>query len=123
MARTVGQVISQARILLQDSNNAATGGYRHSDNDLAFLVSEAVQEARRLRPDLFITYGLDVAIPVYTSGDLSTNLPLPDIYFTPIINLVVGRAQLREDEFSSDGRAATLMTLFSASLTSNGGKQ
>lgn len=121
--RTVEQVAAAARSLLQDSNNAPTGGYRYSDNEVALAITDAIAEARRLRPDLFLAFGLDTALPLHTTAAGNTTvLPVADTYFVPIVNHVVGRLSLREDEFSNDGRAVTLTQLFSAALTSNGGK-
>lgn len=123
MARSVGDVASQARQLLQDSNNAPTGGFRYTDAQMAFAINDGLSEMRRLRPDLFLSYGLDVALPVYTTADANaTVLPISDSYFVALVNHVVARLSLREDEFSNDGRAVALLQAFSTSLTANGGK-
>ncbi len=90
--------------------------FRYSDTDLAGYVSEALTEARRVRPDLFLG-SLRAAIPVYTSADLATAVPMPDSYFSQIVNYVAGRADLREDQFAQDGRALTLIQAFGVSLT------
>ena len=112
MARTVGQVILAARAIVQDT----VAPYRYSDTDLAGYVSEALTEARRVRPDLFLG-SLRSAIPIYTSADLAVAIPLPDSYFSQIVNYVAGRTDLREDQFAQDGRAMTLITSFGISLT------
>lgn len=115
MARTVGQVVEAARALVQD----ATPPFRFSTRDLAGYVSEAVTEARRVRPDLFIAT-LRAAIPVYTEADVNTAIPMPDSYFSQVVNYVVGRTDLREDAFAQDGRAITLIQAFGVSLTGGG---
>lgn len=112
MARTVGQVVTAARAIVQDS----VVPYRYSDTDLAGYVSEALTEARRVRPDLFLG-SLRAAVPLYTSADLATALPLPDSYFSQVVNYVAGRVDLREDQFAQDGRAMTLIASFGVSLT------
>lgn len=117
MARTVGQVIASARGILQDSALP----FRVSDNDLAGYVSEAIGEARRVRPDLFLGT-LRAALPVYTAADVAVNIPLPDSYFSQVVNYVAGRADLREDTFAQDGRAITLISAFGVSLTGGGGR-
>lgn len=112
MARTIGQVVASARAIVQDVRPP----YRYTDNDLAGYVAEALTEARRVRPDLFIG-SLRAAVPVYTASDFDTNIPLPDSYFGQIVNYVAGRVDLREDSFSQDGRALTLIQAFGVSLT------
>jgi hypothetical protein len=116
MARTVGNVVQAARNILQDTRQP----YRYSDDSLAGYVSEALSEARRLRPDMFLATFRD-AVPVYTSASMGTNVPLPDMLFPQVVNYVVGRSDLREDTFSQDGRAVLLMQAFGLAMV--GGKQ
>ena len=115
MARTVGQVVSAARAIIQDTRPT----FRITDADLAGYVSEAIAEARRMRPDLFASTFRN-PMPYYTPANFNTVLPIPDFYFTHIVNYVVGRADLREDEFAQDGRAITLLTAFGVALTGGG---
>jgi hypothetical protein len=46
----VSDVLAQARELLQDKVTP----YRYSDDGLFYAINEAIFEARRLRPDLFV---------------------------------------------------------------------
>ena len=115
MARTVQQVIEAARGIVQDAREP----YRYSTSDLAGYVSEAMAEARRARPDLFMTTLRD-PLPVYTASTLTAIIPLPDSYFSQVVNYVAGRTDLREDEFAQDGRAITLIQAFGVSLTGGG---
>lgn len=115
MARTVGQVVDAARVIVQD----ATPPYRFDTRTIAGYVSEAIGEARRVRPDLFLTT-LRNALPVYTEADLAQAIPMPDAYFSQIVNYVAGRIDLREDAFAQDGRAITLIQAFGVSLTGGG---
>lgn len=112
MTRTVGDIISAARGIVQDE----TTPYRYSDNSIAGYVSEAITEMRRVRPDLFLETLYD-DIPIYTLSDLAVVVPTPDFYFSQIVNYVAGRTDLREDQFAQDGRAATLIVSFGVSLT------
>lgn len=115
MARTVGNVILAARALIQDEREP----YRVPDAQMAGYVSEALSEARRLRPDLFLATLRDT-IPLYTAADLATSIPLPDMVFPQVVNYVAGRTDLREDTFAQDGRAITLLQAFGVALV--GGK-
>jgi hypothetical protein len=117
--RTIGAVISQARTLLQDVTPTVNGLYRYTDQDLTDNFNGAMIEARKLRPDLFLTYGLRTPLPLYTTSNLSdgTLFPVDEQYFTAFIWYVVGRAELREDTFTDDSRAVSLMNKFISALT------
>lgn len=114
--RTLGEYITAARTLVQDQRVP----YRYPNADLALYVSEAVSEARRIRPDLF--FGASRAtIPAYTGTNLALVVPMPDNYFAPVVNYVAGRAEMRDDTFSVDGRAMTLVTAYGVALTAGKG--
>lgn len=117
MARTVGQVVAAAREILQDEATP----YRWSADSLSRYVSEAISEARRVRPDMFLTTLRD-DLPYYTSADSATEIPLPDSYFPQIVNYVAGRADLREDTYAVDGRAMALTNAFGLSLIGGGNR-
>lgn len=111
MARTLADIVELARSILQDQR----APYRYNDLELCRFVGEAVSEARRQRPDLFV-YSLDEDLPLYTNADLQRAVPLPSFMLTPLVNYVAGRAEMRDDTFTTDGRAVTLLGLFTASL-------
>ena len=115
MARTVGNVVLAARAIIQDEREPL----RVPDAQMALYVTEALSEARRLRPDLFLTTLRD-AVPLYTAANMATTIPLPDMLFPQVVNYVAGRTDLREDTFSQDGRAILLMQAFGVALV--GGK-
>jgi hypothetical protein len=99
--RTVGDCVTQARTLLNDSD-----GTRYSDADLIGYINDAVQEARALRPDLFLpNVGTDPA----DVAALSAAFPLPNMYFRATYEWITAMAELRDDQFSVDGRAAMLL--------------
>jgi hypothetical protein len=112
MARTFAQAVQTTREILQDRY----APFRYSNGDLMLSINEGISEARRLRPDLFID-SLTTEIPFYTVTSFSENIPLPDEYFSAFVSYVAGRTNLRDDEFSADGRAAVLITTFAESLT------
>jgi hypothetical protein len=105
----VSDVLTQAREILQDKVTP----YRYTDDTLLASVNEAMFEALRLRPDLFIGRLRTSLTRVGTGTD---EFPLPDILFTPVINFVVGRAEIRDDEFTNDRRAALLQAAFYTAL-------
>lgn len=112
MARTVGQVVDAARAVLQDELQP----FRYSTAQLCGFVSEAVGEARRLRPDMFHRTFRNV-IPYFNQNHTTEYLPLPDMYFAQVVNYVAGRAEIRDDQFATDNRAMSLLAAFGVSLT------
>lgn len=110
--KTVGDVLSDARAILQDTSSEV---YRYSTTDLVSYLNSALLEAKRLRPDLFTSYiGADA--PSFTESDTAEDFPIDEMYFSPVVFYVVGFAELRDDEFTVDARAATLMNQFTAKL-------
>jgi hypothetical protein len=108
---TFRQVINDARVIL---NDAVIEGVepRYSDSQLLTFARQAVHEARRVRPDMFLS-NLTGAMPEYA---IDAVMPLGEEYTVYVTDFLVGRAELRDDEFSVDGRGAGLMTRFKAGL-------
>ena len=109
---TVGQYVEEARRLLQDEINP----YRYPDDDLVDALTLGILEARRLRADLFLPL---FDIPYFTpSGtiDMTAPVSMDPMYRSALVYYMVGRAQLRDDEPTTDQRAAGLMTKFTAQL-------
>lgn len=114
MAYTVGQCVAEARVILQDT----VMPHRYSDDDLYANLSTAVAEARRLRPDLFLS-NLFGSPPRFVPADSAALFPVSPLYVTSFINYIVGRAELRDDQFNSDTRANALLTSFKAQMSTN----
>lgn len=107
----VQTVIDESRAVLQDTD--AAQGYRYTDNDLLRYVRDAVISARALRPDIFIG---QYSIPIPPSYALADTFPLPDTYLAAVSHYVAGRAEMRDDEFAVDGRAAMFYKSLSTAL-------
>ena len=109
---TVAQYIEESRRLLQDE----VSPYRYPDDDLVDAMNIGLMEARRLRADLFL--------PLFTipwtdpSGTINTatKVTLDPMYRSSLVYYMVGRMQLRDDEATTDQRAAGLMSKFTAQL-------
>lgn len=110
---TVGQYLDEARRLLQDEYASA---YRYPDKDLVEALNIGLMEARRLRPDLFLPL-FDVPF-VDTAGtiDKTAKITLDPMYRPSLIYYVVGRAQLRDDEPTTDQRAGGLLQKFTQQM-------
>jgi hypothetical protein len=120
---TIGGLILEARAMLQDTlqTNAMSPIqddpiYRYSDTDMIAAFNGAMLEARTKRPDLFLRLGLRKAVPRYTTGDLGTAFPLDLSVYDAFLYYLVGRAEIREDAFSNDGRAVAMLNKFVSQL-------
>lgn len=109
MARTVGDCITEAREILQDTEEP----HRYPDADLIRIFNSAVSECRRLRPDLFIGRLFTPVVVV----DPSEEFPVDEIYWVAFVNYLTGRAELRDDQFNADGRAGSLLASFKAQMS------
>jgi len=106
---TVSDYVSAARVYLQDE----VPPYRYSDASIVLGLSMAMMECRRLRPDLWI----NLTLPDFTAND-TTPVPIDPMYRQAIFYYILGQVQLRDDEESSDSRAAAFIGMFNAKLTS-----
>jgi hypothetical protein len=111
---TVGQYLEESRRLLQDE----VLPYRYPDDDLIDALNIGLMEARRLRADLFLPlFDIPWFDPTKTTApDLSAKITLDEMYRSSLVYYVVGRMQLRDDEPTTDQRAAGLLQKFAAQL-------
>ena len=108
---TVADAIAQAREILLDTD--AASGYRYSDSDLLTYLWDAVQLARSLRPDLYIG---QYTVPLPESYSMTDPFPLPGKFFAATSTYIAGRAELRDSEFSLDGRAMAFISAMATAL-------
>ena len=106
---TVADYVDAARSLLQDTVNAP---YRYPTADLVRALNMAMLEARKLRPDLFIT---NPTVPDYVNADV-TVVAMDQMYRVPVLEYIVGMAQLRDEEDTQDQRAAIFFGLFTSKM-------
>lgn len=119
-------LLSQVRGILQDRK---VDSYRYSDIDLVQALNTALTEVRRLRPDAFAGSFTTQATPqFYEDGNpspppgyipLSDPWPVDEMFFSPTVVYVAGYAELRDDEFTVDGRATSLLQRFAMQLMGN----
>ena len=110
MLETIADYVDYARELLQDTKNSP---YRYSDASLVRALGLSLPEAKKLRPDLF----LNVTIPTLSASNMTTVVPMDEMYRTALAYYMCGIAQLRDDEEVQDQRAAAFLTMFQAKLT------
>lgn len=111
---TFQQVLNDARVLLNDVIFDDTTMPRYTDVQLMVYARQAVVETRRVRPDLFLS-NLTTDFPAFTP---TNDIPIPEQYVVPLVDYVVARAEMRDDEFAVDGRATALLKKFKAGLVS-----
>lgn len=110
MAKTFQNAIDEAREILQDEEDP----YRYSDTKLLNILNRGLQEIARIRPDAYFdTFtGSDVVVPEINSGTLGDTFSLPMQFFAPTVNFIVAWAEVLDDEFTQDSRAAMLIQQF-----------
>ncbi len=122
MAKTYKDVVTEARVLLQDT---VDGSYRYSDVDLLAIYNRALQALGRIRPDamydLYANNSLNVPELVESSPgpdqvDWDDPFGLEMQFFNPLVHYVVGMAEITDDEYTEDGRAQLLLGAFKQNI-------
>mgnify|MGYP003575019498 CR=1 FL=1 len=135
MAKTYADIITEARDLLQDS----LVPYRYSAATLLAALNRGLREMGRIRPDAFwdrfeLTTA-DILVPevVNTDSDpddapeevdldedsqvaLTDEIDFNGEYLSALVYFVVASAELRDEEYTNDGRASMMMAQFKAQL-------
>lgn len=110
---TVDKYVEFARELLQDEVDSP---YRYSDASLVRALSLAMPEAKKARPDLFISI---TTTQTFTTADIAaqTVVVWNEMYRLALAYFMVGMMQLRDDEEVQDQRAAAFLSMATAKLT------
>lgn len=110
---TVGAYLKEARVLLQDT----IVPYRYEDDQLVDCLNIGILEARRLRADLFLPkFEIAWADPALPDPSAIV-VPIDPMYRAALVYYIVGKAQLRDDEATTDTRAGAFLSKFTSSLT------
>tara|TARA_R110002167_G_scaffold52967_4_gene152353 strand:+ start:897 stop:1247 length:351 start_codon:yes stop_codon:yes gene_type:complete len=111
MAWTINEAIASIREILKDEVSDA---YRYSDESLIRIMNIGFTELHTKRPDAFIVSEPWTVVKV---SDMDAAFPVALNFFNPIIYFVCGYAELRDDEYSRDQRAAILLEQFRMEVT------
>lgn len=111
--KTVGDYLTEARTLLQDE----IVPYRYTDVEIVRALNIALQEAYRLRPELFLT-ATSYTVPGFIVTGLTAIVPIDFGYRQALVYYIVGRIQLRDQEDTTDQRAGALMQKFAQQMLS-----
>ena len=101
-------LIGDAQVILQD-----VAGERYSQPQLLQNANRAVAEALLLRPDF--QFGKGYAGP--STYGASDTVPIPLIYHSFLVDYIVFRSEIRDDEYANDSRAAAFAARFKTGLT------
>lgn len=112
----VGDLVSQVRTLLQDTDNTASSGYRYSTDSIITALNQGMLDMYRMRPDLFLENGF--VIPVFNVGTLGAQIGIEPQYISPLVFYVTGLVQVRDDEQNQDARASAFIKTFNQALLS-----
>jgi hypothetical protein len=110
---TIGDILEQIRIYLQDTEVTAAG-YRYSDASIVANINMGMWEMYRIRPDIFLEVNYDV--PQFDAAELDADWPIEKQWIPSIVFYAVGTTQLRDDEGTQDARAVAFMQKFTATL-------
>jgi hypothetical protein len=114
---TVGDLLDQIRILLQDTDNSS-GQYRYSTESIVLALNQGMLEMFRIRPDLFLETGF--IVPKFTVALPSALIGVEEQYIPALVYYTVGLVQIRDDEQTQDGRGAAFIKVFQSALVSGG---
>lgn len=107
---TVSDYVAAARVLLQDT----VAPYRYEDTELVLALTLGVNEARRIRPDLFLG---QTSVESFTTND-TTAVTFDAQYRTALLYYVCAHAHMRDEENTEDARAGAFMARFNSQLVS-----
>jgi hypothetical protein len=107
MARTVDDVISAVRELLQDEQTP----YRYSDSRLRAAYNGAMEAVLRIRPDLWVNSDYE---PVYFSA--GATFPLDARFFMAVVYYVTQITEAEKDGPEFDKRSEGALLRFKQAL-------
>ncbi|KKM92563.1 hypothetical protein LCGC14_1217160 [marine sediment metagenome] len=122
MAKTYSNLVSEARVLLQDTDADLK---RYSDTKLIDILNRGLQDLARIRPDsmydLYVNNDLMVPELVESSPGggqtvWTANFGLGMQFYSPLVSYLVGVAEIVDDEYTEEGRAAFLLGQFRNSV-------
>lgn len=116
MAKTYQNAIDEARQILQDTDTP----YRYDDAILLNILNRGLQELARLRPDAYWDQFAtdDVTVPEIEELTLEDAFAPPMMFYNPIVSYIVSWAEVLDDEFTTDGRAAMMFAQFQKQVLS-----
>lgn len=118
MAKTFQSLVTESRELLQDTD---TDQSRYTDALLLNVLNRGLHDLSKIRPDLtyldYVDNSLEVPEILETGAgagqlDWDTVWPWEMWFYNRMVEYVVGVAEITDDEYTVDGRAALFMQSF-----------
>lgn len=118
MAKTYETLITEARELLQDTDADVR---RYTDVTLLNILNRGLQDLARMRPDSFYDDFLsnslnvpEIVLAAPGAGQVIWTDPfsIELQFYAPVVGYVVGVAEIVDDEYTTDSRAALLLAQF-----------
>jgi hypothetical protein len=89
---------------------------RYSAMDLITAVNNGLALSFRLRPDLFVGVLVVPSIDLIDVAEDSFVVPIDEAYAPGLVEHAAGWLMLRDDEYTTDGRAAALLASYRNAL-------
>jgi len=122
VAKTYQNLITESRELLQDTD---VDVQRYTNSTLLNILNRGLQDLARMRPDAFYDFfsanSLNV-IEIVESAPTPPQVIWTDPvgiemqFYSPLVGYVTGVAEITDDEYTVDGRAALLLGQFRNSV-------
>lgn len=118
MAKTYENLVFESREMLQDTD---ADDPRYADSTLLNILNRGLQDLGRIRPDiaytLFTANSLNIPEIVESgagAGQVNWDDPfgLEMQFYPTMLSYLVGVAEITDDEYTEDGRAALFMQAF-----------
>lgn len=118
MAKSYENLVFEAREMLQDTD---VDDPRYLDSTMLNILNRALQDLGRIRPDIAYTLfsANSLNIPEIIDGtpgagqvDWGDTFGLEMQFYPTMLSYLVGVAEITDDEYSEDGRAALFMQAF-----------
>lgn len=118
MAKTYETLVTEARELLQDTD---IDQRRYTNATLLNILNRGLQDLSKLRPDFtYVLYSANsLEVPeIVESGagpgqlNWTETFALEMWFYNRLVEYVVGVAEITDDEYTQDGRAALMLQLF-----------
>jgi hypothetical protein len=97
-------LLDTVRDTLQDAK-----GIRYTSPSLIRALNLGILEIRRTRPDFFVGQFTTPTAQVVAETD---DVPVPEVCVPSLVLYTAGFAELRDDEYTSDGRAQAMLGKF-----------
>lgn len=119
MAKTYQTLVTEARELLQDTGSIPQ--QRYSDATLLSILNRGLNDLSRIRPDLTYTAYANNSLSVPEIVEATPGAgqvawtdvwPWEMWFYNRVVEYVVALAEVMDDEYTVDGRAALLLQQF-----------